>query len=178
MQVHVHICQRSSIQKSDWVMHKTIEKRWSKEDITTSSNVYFMSSDILNSLSIFCLHKMIFLSMISWALDIWRKSGGRCCFLPTYGRSPSTDLSLYILYVLYVCIIKWSQSPWRMQKPLEYEGRKIPSLLCICLGLFEKALMDSFGTSCTYQTLLPLLPLGLHWLLRNHQNCFIGRAGF
>lgn len=164
-----------------WVLDiETIGKKsWSKEDIATCSSVFFLSLDILNSSSTFIFCFQIQEKMILYVLyhGIWTHEGQVwgpqmlvrhwavtrkwflwhcCCCLPSNGRKPTTDLSLYILYVLYVCIIKWLQSPGRMQKnPTRELGEEKKSpLLCIYLGLFgcEKVLIDSCGTSCTYQT--------------------------
>lgn len=172
MQIHVHVSQQSHIQTSNY----GLKKSWSKDDITMSSNVYFMSSDIFKYFLFFCLQK--FLSIILRDLDIWRASVGTwavhesfpwgcCCFLPSNGCSPTTDLCIYCMY----CICKWLQALWRMLKPLENRGQNSP--VSLHLGLF--CVRRCFGTSCTYQT---LLQTALTTQKSSELFCFTGRAGF
>ncbi len=68
MQLHVHVCQQSHIQTSNYsVMDSTIEKSWSKSDITLS----FLITQVL---LFFCLQKKKerkdFISIKSRDLDI------------------------------------------------------------------------------------------------------------
>ena len=55
MQIHVPVSQQSHIQTSNY----GLKRSWSKDDITMSSNVYFVSSDIFKYFLFFCLQKFL-----------------------------------------------------------------------------------------------------------------------
>lgn len=70
-----------------------------------------------------------------------------CCFLPSNGCRPTSDLFTYKLYVLY--IIEWLLALWMMLKTLENCFTE-SNLGCLTV----RSCWNSSGTSCTYQTFL------------------------
>lgn len=177
------------------------EKSWSKEDIATCSSVFFLSLDILNSSSTFIFCLQIQEKIILYVLyhGIWTHEGQVwgpqmlvrywavtrkwflwhcCCCLPSNGHKPTTDLSLYILYVLYVCIIKWLQSPGRMQKKKntrELGEEKNPRFSASTLGCLDVR-------RCWRTLAGPHVHIRLSSYETAHKwselFCFLGGAGF
>ena len=140
MQLHVHVSQSHTELRICWGLDNTIEKkRYKKEVITMSSTVYSMFwGHILNCCTslIVWFKKEDILKYYTMDLGVLKASAGPWdagqalnyskkerfhSLVPNNGLRPTTDLSLYILYVLYVCIIKWSQVVWRMMKPLQHQ---------------------------------------------------------
>lgn len=140
--------------------------------------------------------KNAFLSIISWALDIWRASVGTwgvgqalncnkdvmCHFCgvvaascPPLGVAPQLICLCLILYVLYVCIIQWSQEDAKTTREL---GEKNPPPASLHLPWVVRTWEGVDGLFRDLMYISDLAPIRLHWLLGNHQNCFLGRAGF